>query len=120
MSDEELIASYRAGNGQALASLMEAYQPMIRSLSSQYFLADGDNDDLIQEGQIGLFKAITKFDPGLDTKFSSYAYICIKGEIRHAVERSNRMYNLILNGIRRRFCFRGRRLRIFWPGSMRP
>lgn len=95
-TDEELIAVYREGGSAALNELMTRCQPMIVGIAGKYHLPDGEADDLMQEGRIGLFKAVEKYDGTRDTKFSTYAYMCIQNEIRHAVQRSNAMYNLLL------------------------
>lgn len=95
-TDEDLVRTYRAGSAEALNELMTRCQPMIIGIAGKYHLPDGEADDLLQEGRIGLFKAVEKYDGTRDTKFSTYAYMCIQNEIRHAVQRSNAMYNLLL------------------------
>lgn len=95
-TDEELVRAYRTGDASALNELMARCQPMISGIARQYFLPDGDIDDLLQEGRIGLFKAVEKYDGTRDTKFSTFAYMCIQNEIRHAVQRSNALYNALL------------------------
>lgn len=97
VSDENLILRCRAGEMSAFTEIFERYTPLIMKLEKKYYLSDGDSDDLIQEGRIGLFKAIEHYDPTFATKFSTYAYSSIQSEMQHAVERSNRLYNLMLN-----------------------
>lgn len=97
VSDENLILSCRAGEMSAFTEIFERYTPMIMKLEKKYYLSDGDSDDLIQEGRIGLFKAIEHYDASFGAKFSTYAYSSIQSEMQHAVERSNRLYNLMLN-----------------------
>lgn len=81
----------------AFTEIFERYSPLIIKLEKKYFLSDGDSNDLIQEGRIGLFKAIEHYDASFGTKFSTYAYSCVQSEMQHAVERSNRLYNLMLS-----------------------
>ena len=59
--EEELIASAQNGNEEAMAVLLERYKSLVRALSRPLFLMDGDQDDLLQEGMIGLYKAIQTF-----------------------------------------------------------
>ncbi|MEE3480955.1 MAG: sigma-70 family RNA polymerase sigma factor [Lachnospiraceae bacterium] len=95
-TEEDLVEAYRSGDAAALNELMNRCQPLISGIAGKYSLPDGEADDLLQEGRIGLFKAVEKYDGTRDTKFSTYAYMCIQNEIRHAVQRSNAMYNLLL------------------------
>ncbi len=82
---------------EAYTEIFIRYTPLIMKLEKKYYLSDGDSDDLIQEGRIGLFKAIEHYDSSLGTKFSTYAYSSVQSEMQHAVDRSNRLYNLMLN-----------------------
>ncbi len=94
LTDEEL--AYLANKDEiALESLMERYKPMINSIARSYFLTSGDIDDLIQEGMIGVFKAITSFNG--KSSFKAYAYTCIKTNIITAIKKSNRNKNKPLN-----------------------
>lgn len=95
-SDEDLVASYNSGDAAALTELMARYQPMIVGIAKQFHLPDGDIDDLLQEGRIGLFNAVEKYDGTRETKFSTFAFMCIQNEMRHAVQRSNALYNKLL------------------------
>ena len=63
-SDEELIVRYRDGDTDAMDFIFERYKHLVRKKAKAMFLAGGDNDDLIQEGMIGLYKAIRDYRPG--------------------------------------------------------
>ncbi len=94
LTDEEL-AFLAKTDEQALELLLEKYKPMINSFARRYFLNSGDIDDLVQEGMIGVFKAITSFNGS--SSFSTYAYTCIKTNVITAVKRANRNKNKPLN-----------------------
>ena len=84
-SDEKLAVLAKT-DALALETLIERYKKAVRSTARQYYLAGGDRDDLIQEGTIGLFRAITTFD-GVSA-FKNYAFTCIKSGIISAVRKS--------------------------------
>lgn len=83
--DQKLLARARAGDNAAVEALLEAYKPLVLSRASQYFLSQGDRDDLIQEGMIALFQAIASCPPDRFAHFSAYAF--------HAV--NNRLLDLL-------------------------
>ena len=76
--EEELIASAQNGNEEAMAVLLERYKSLVRALSRPLFLMDGDQDDLLQEGMIGLYKAIQTFQDQKNASFETFATLCIK------------------------------------------
>ncbi len=90
LKDEELAVKAQK-NGEGLEILMARYKNMVNSFARSYFLSDGDVDDLIQEGLVGLFKAISSYNG--KASFSSHAYTCIKSSIISAVKKSNRLKN---------------------------
>ena len=92
-TDEELVEIAKV-NGEGLETIINRYKNMVNSFARSYFLADGDVDDLIQEGLVGLFKAVTTYNG--KAKFCSHAYTCIKTSILTAVKKSNRLKNLPL------------------------
>ena len=92
--EEELIASAQNGNEEAMAVLLERYKSLVRALSRPLFLMDGDQDDLLQEGMIGLYKAIQTFQ---DQKNASFETLCIKRQLYSAIKASNRKKNIPLN-----------------------
>ena len=85
LSDERLAVLAKA-DAFALETLLERYKKAVKATARQYFLAVGEEDDLIQEGTIGLFKAINTFD-GVSA-FKNYAFTCIKSGIISAVRKS--------------------------------
>ena len=96
-SDEELIVRYRDGDTDAMDFIFERYKHLVRKKAKAMFLAGGDNDDLIQEGMIGLFKAIRDFCLDKDSSFFHFAGLCIHRQLYSAIEASNRKKHQPLN-----------------------
>ena len=97
ISDEELIARLRDGETIIEDYLMEKYKGLVRQTARAMFLIGGDTDDLIQEGMIGLFKAVRDFQPGREATFATFARMCIDRQIYSAIQNSNRQKHLPLN-----------------------
>ena len=97
VSDEELIMRFRAGETSIEDYLMEKYKGLVRQKARAMFLIGGDTDDLIQEGMIGLFKAVRDFQPGREATFATFARMCIDRQIYSAIQNSNRQKHLPLN-----------------------
>ena len=76
---------------------MEKYKPLVRQKTRKLFLIDGDKDDLIQEGMIGLFKAVRDYQVGKDAAFRTFADLCISRQLYSAIKKSNRLKNQPLN-----------------------
>ena len=76
---------------------MLAYKPLVRQKTRKLFLIDGDKDDLIQEGMIGLFKAVRDYQVGKDAAFRTFADLCISRQLYSAIKKSNRLKNQPLN-----------------------
>ena len=95
--DEELIEKLRAGDEKIMDFILDKYKPLVRKKANTMYLIGGDTDDLIQEGMIGLFKAIRDFDAQKETSFYHFADICIGRQIYTAVESSNRKKHAPLN-----------------------
>lgn len=96
-SDEELILLLRSGRASVTDYLMEKYKNMVRSKARTLYLIGGEEEDLIQEGMIGLFKAIRDYDPSRASSFRHFAEICISRQLYTAIEASNRKKNVPLN-----------------------
>lgn len=96
-SDEELIAMMHQGKTEIMDYLMEKYKHMVRKKARAFYLVGGDNDDLIQEGMIGLFKAVRDYDPEREGTFSGFADLCIMRQVYTAVEASGRKKHIPLN-----------------------
>ena len=97
MTDEALIERLRAGESAIADYLMEKYKGLVRKKARAMFLIGGDTDDLIQEGMIGLFKAVRDYQPDRESSFESFANICIDRQIYTAIKSSNRQKHQPLN-----------------------
>ena len=97
ISDEELIERLRDGESQIMEYLMEKYKNLVRSKASSMYILGGDTQDLIQEGMIGLFKAIRDYDSGRDASFYTFAQLCVSRNIYSAVQKSARKKHQPLN-----------------------
>lgn len=97
--DEELILAYRAGEADAADALLSRYKPLVLKLSRARFIVGGDHDDLIQEGMIGLYKAMRDYDAekAQSASFSTFAALCIDRQMLNAIEASQREKNRPLN-----------------------
>lgn len=97
-SDELLVDMARHGDEKAEDFLLKKYKDFVRSKARAYFLVGGDSDDLIQEGMIGLYNAISHYDESKASPFMTYAAICINNKLLSAVSADNRKKNEPLNG----------------------
>lgn len=97
MTDEQLIANLRAGDKNIMDYILNKYKPLVLSKANAMFLIGGDTDDLIQEGMIGLFKAIRDYRANKESSFFHFAELCINRQIYSAVEASNRKKHVPLN-----------------------
>lgn len=96
-TDEELIASLRAGEKEITDYLMDKYKNLVRKKAKALYLIGGDRDDLIQEGMIGLFKAIRDYREDRESSFYHFADLCIARQLYTAVEASQRKKHAPLN-----------------------
>lgn len=97
LSDEELISRYREGDADCLDELISRYKGKVRAKARCYFLTGGEQEDLVQEGMIGLFKAIRDYQPGKSTHFKSFANLCVSRQLASALKSSNRYKHIPLN-----------------------
>lgn len=97
MTDDELIELAQAGDKDALETVLVRYQPLVYKKSQPYYLAGGDDDDVIQEGLIGLYKAVTSFDKSKFPLFNVFAGVCIERRILSAVKKASRLKHNPLN-----------------------
>ena len=97
MTDEQLLCDYKNGNQEIMDYLMVKYKSMVRKKAHAMYLLGGENEDLIQEGMIGLIKAVRDFDVTQKTSFSSFAELCVSRQMYSAIEASNRKKHLPLN-----------------------
>ena len=96
-SDEELVKMYQDGDQAVLNFICEKYKPLVLKNSKKYFLVGGENEDLIQEGMIGLFSAIGDYDITSEVTFFHFAQMCIDRQMIKAIEASNRKKHSPLN-----------------------
>lgn len=96
-SDQELLTRIQYGDDEAMEYLIEKYRGLARMEARKFFLAGGDEEDLIQEGMIGLFKAIRSYKKGRNTAFFTFAVLCIRRQIYTTVTASNRKKHGPLN-----------------------
>lgn len=96
-TDEELIERLRDGEEQIMEYLMDKYKNLVRSKAKSMYILGGDTQDLIQEGMIGLFKAVRDYDSGRDASFYTFAQLCVSRNIYSAVQKSGRKKHAPLN-----------------------
>ncbi len=97
LDDNELVACVRSGDERGVEILLGRYRNFARSKARSYFLAGSDKEDVVQEGMIGLFKAIRDFDLAQDTPFRAFAELCISRQILTAIKTANRQKHQPLN-----------------------
>ena len=96
-TDEELIAMLRMGNTEIEDYLMKKYKPLVRKKTNAMYLIGGETEDLIQEGMIGLFKAVRDYNAEKESSFFPFAELCISRQLYSALEASNRKKHIPLN-----------------------
>lgn len=96
-SDEELIQIIKAGDKEALDFLMTKYKEIVNMKVSKYFLIGAEKEDIIQEGLIGLFKAVQSYNPEKQNSFKTFANMCIERQLITAIKSSNRQKHIPLN-----------------------
>ena len=97
MADEQLIRKLREGETAITDFIVNKYKGMVKKKAKAMFLLGGENDDLIQEGMIGLFKAIRDYDLGQEVSFASFADLCVSRQMSTAIKLSNRQKHMPLN-----------------------
>ena len=97
MTDEQLIRKLRRGDKNIIDYIMEKYKNLVRKEANAMYLLGGENDDLIQEGMIGLFKAVQDYDLKQGASFFSFAKLCITRQMYSAIEASRRKKHGPLN-----------------------
>ena len=96
-TDEDVAVLAQNGDGQALAYLLDKYKNFVRSKARSYFLIGADHEDIVQEGMIGLYKAIRDFQPSRLSSFRSFAELCVKRQIITAIKAATRQKHVPLN-----------------------
>ena len=97
ISDEELISRLRDGDSKVMDFILEKYKILVRSKAKSMYLLGADGEDLIQEGMIGLFKAVRDYDPDRDTSFYTFADLCVSRQMYTAVQASSIKKHMPLN-----------------------
>src|SRR5690242_15676458 len=97
LEDLQLVVKARNGDAAAMDALIRRYTGFVRLKASSYFLAGGDSDDLIQEGLIGLYKAVRDFRTDKETSFRSFAELCVTRQIITAIKTATRFKHAPLN-----------------------
>jgi len=97
LEDLQLVLKARNGDDAALDALIRRYTSFVRLKASSYFLVGGDGEDLVQEGLIGLYKAVRDFRPDKETSFRSFAELCVTRQIITAIKTATRYKHVPLN-----------------------
>lgn len=96
-SDEELIVRLRDGESAITDYIMEKYKNLVRSKAKSMYILGADQEDLIQEGMIGLFKAVRDYDTGRDASFFTFADLCVSRQMYTAIQAAGRQKHAPLN-----------------------
>lgn len=97
LTDESIVKMAQEGSSTAYEYLIVKYKDLAKRKAKTYFIAGGDNEDVIQEGMIGIFKAVRDFDQERDTSFRTFAELCITRQIITAIKSAKRQKHQILN-----------------------
>ncbi len=97
LTDEQIIEKIHEGDEEALTYILEKYKELVNIKVSKYFIVGAEKEDTVQEGMIGLFKAIKSFDKNKQNSFKSFANICIERQLITAIKSSNRQKHMPLN-----------------------
>lgn len=96
-TDEAILSVIRHGNYDAMDYLINKYKKLVTIKTRAYFIIGADREDIVQEGMIGLFKAIRDYNPDRQAGFYSFAELCITRQIISAIKSANRQKNIPLN-----------------------
>jgi len=97
MTDEELIESIQLDDKTALECLMKRYNEIVNMKANKFFMVGAEKDDMIQEGMIGLYKAVKSFNSEKQNSFKTFANLCVERQLITAVKNSNRQKHIPLN-----------------------
>ena len=97
MTDEKLIENIKQDDNMALNCLLERYNDVVNMKANKFFMVGAEREDMVQEGMIGLYKAIRDFNPDKFASFKSFAELCVSRQMYSAIEASNRKKHLPLN-----------------------
>lgn len=97
MTDEEISLKAQQGDDSAVNELLSKYKSLVNKIARSYFLTGGDMEDIVQEGMIGLYKAVKHFNTLKNASFKTYASTCIKHQIQTAIRNASSEKNKILS-----------------------
>ena len=97
LKDEEIISYIKNGDLDAQEYIMNKYKTLVKSKARAYFLVGADREDIIQEGMIGLYKAVRDYQPDKNTAFRSFAELCINRQMITAIKTAGRQKHIPLN-----------------------
>lgn len=97
LSDDDLIERIRLGDSKAENFLLQRYKNIVNMKANRFFLVGAEDDDMVQEGMIGLYKAIKSFDLDKNNSFKTFANLCIERQLITAIKSSNRQKHIPLN-----------------------
>ena len=97
MSDEDLINVIKSGDKSALEFLIGKYKELVNMKVSKFFMIGAEKEDIVQEGLIGLFKAVKSYNPDKQNSFKTFANLCIERQLITAIKSSNRQKHMPLN-----------------------
>ncbi len=97
MNDENLVIKAQSGDEFSVNFLLKKYKSLVNKIARSYFLTDGDIEDILQEGMIGLYKAIMHFDVDKNASFKTFATTCIKHQLQSAIKVASSEKNKILS-----------------------
>ncbi len=97
LKDEDIISKIKAGDEKALTYLLNKYKELVNIKVGKYFLIGAEKEDIVQEGMIGLYKAIKNFDKSKQNTFKTFANMCIERQLITAIKTSNRQKHMPLN-----------------------
>lgn len=96
-TDQQLLTRIRRGESELSEALIEKYKPIVIKKARAMYLIGGETDDLIQEGMIGLFKAVRDYDPSREASFATFANLCVDRQLYTAIQNSMRQKHMPLN-----------------------
>ena len=97
ISDEDLITKIKSGDKHALDYLLDKYKELVNMKVSKYYIIGAEKEDIVQEGMIGLYKAIKSYEDNKQSSFKSFANMCIERQLITAIKTSNRQKHIPLN-----------------------
>ena len=97
MTDEKLIENIKQDDNMALNCLLERYNDVVNMKANKFFMVGAEREDMVQEGMIGLYKAVKSFDTEKQNSFKTFANMCIERQLITAIKSSNRQKHIPLN-----------------------